>query len=130
MVKTLESISNHVLGILCIGMTIIARGNYRERTNNGEEKDPIKDPVIKKEPSWSEGMAKGWESTIRDCCLELSHMAAHTHDRKMVFLHCKGCSPQLNLPLPDLPKGGVLLIKKGYTHLANCLSQIFCQLTS
>lgn len=39
-------------------------------------------------------------------------MTAHTHDRKMVFLHCKGCSPQLSLQLPDLPKGGVLLIKK------------------
>lgn len=42
----------------------------------------------------------------------------------MVFPHCEGYSQQLSLQLPDLPKGRVLFVKKGYTYLASCLNHI------
>lgn len=38
---------------------LVARENDRERTNNGEEKEPINDAIIKKEPSWSEEWQRG-----------------------------------------------------------------------
>lgn len=61
---------------------------------------------------------------IRGCYLRLFDMAKHTHNGKMIFLHCEGCSHQPSLQWLDILKRRVMAMERGHIHLPGHFYQL------